>query len=115
MRFILWQNVLCIIGKELICTIPLVTIEDMSQAEIFKYLLLLLGRLCFLVVLVCLTFSLILLKMLRTGCIEILQRGSGGKRNKWLDFGSNCSHHADCPIRDPVITEQISRGVSWIF
>ena len=115
MRFILWQNVLCIIGKELICTIPLVTIEDMSQAEIFKYLLLLLGRLCFLVVLVCLTFSLILLKMLRTGCIEILQRGSGSKRNKWLDFGSNCSHHADCPIRNPVITEQISRGVSWFF
>ena len=70
------------------------------------------------------------------GCIEMLQRGSGGKRNKWLDFGSNFNHHADCPItswsikvsiaapnlraqdgsiRNPVITEQISRGVSWIL
>ena len=38
---------------------PLVTIEDMSQAEIFKCLLPLPRRLCFSVVLVCLTFCLI--------------------------------------------------------
>ena len=31
----------------------------------------------------------------------------GGKGNQWLDFGSDTDHHADCPIGNPAITQQI--------
>ena len=30
-----------------------------------------------------------------------------GKRNKWLDFNSDLDHHADCPIGNPAIIQQI--------
>ena len=33
--------------------------------------------------------------------------GWGCKRNKWLDFGSDLNHHADCPIGNPSVTQQI--------
>ena len=31
----------------------------------------------------------------------------GGKRNKWLNFCGNPDHHADCPIGNQAITQQI--------
>ena len=30
----------------------------------------------------------------------------GGKRNKWLDFGSDMDHYTDSPIGNPFITQQ---------
>ena len=44
---------------------------------------------------------------------------SGGvqsdKRNKWLDFGGDPDHRADCPIGNPAITQQIMSGFWWNF
>ena len=37
----------------------------------------------------------------------------GGKRNKWLDFGSNMDYHADFPIGNPGISQQIMSGFWW--
>ena len=31
----------------------------------------------------------------------------GGKRNKWLNFGGDLDHCADCPIRSPAIIQEI--------
>ena len=28
-----------------------------------------------------------------------------GKRNKWLNFGGDMDHYADCPIGNPAITQ----------
>ena len=39
----------------------------------------------------------------------------GGKRNKWLDFGSDPDLHADCPVGNPAITQQIMNGFLWNF
>ena len=39
----------------------------------------------------------------------------GGKRNKWLDFGSDTDHHADCPIRNQAITQWIMSSFDEIF
>ena len=39
----------------------------------------------------------------------------GGKKNKWLYFGSNLDHHADCPMGNPTITQQIMSGFWWNF
>ena len=35
------------------------------------------------------------------------------KRNKWLDFGSSLDHHANCPIGNPAITQQIMNRFWW--
>ena len=32
------------------------------------------------------------------------------KKNKWLDFDSSPDHHADCPIRNPVVKQHIMTG-----
>ena len=39
----------------------------------------------------------------------------GGNRNMWLDFDSNLDCHADCPIRNPAITQHIMSGLWWNF
>ena len=39
----------------------------------------------------------------------------GGKRNKWLDFRRDLDHHADCPIRNPAITQEIMSEFDEIF
>ena len=39
----------------------------------------------------------------------------GGKRNKWLDFGSNQDHYADYPFRNLAITRQIMSRFLWNF
>ena len=39
----------------------------------------------------------------------------GGKRSKWLDFGSDPDHHADCPIENVAISQQITSTFSWNF
>ena len=36
-----------------------------------------------------------------------------GKWNKWLGFGSNPDHYADCSIGNKAITQQIVKGVWW--
>ena len=44
---------------------------------------------------VCLSVCLVtLLKKVQTDCDEILLRLWGGKKNKWLDFGSNLDHNS---------------------
>ena len=45
-----------------------------------------------------------MLNKLRVDYNEILWRDPGGQRNKWY-FGDNPDHHADCPIRNPEITQ----------
>ena len=37
----------------------------------------------------------------------------GGKRNKWLNIGGDGDHHADCPIGNLAITQQIM-SVFWL-
>ena len=37
----------------------------------------------------------------------------GGKRNKWSDFSSDPDHHADSPIGNPAIIQQITSGF-WL-
>ena len=44
---------------------------------------------------------------------DILWRGPGGKRNKWLDFGSDHDHYADCRLGNPAITQQIMSQFWW--
>ena len=39
----------------------------------------------------------------------------GGKRNKRLDFGIDPDHHADCPIGNLAITQQIMSKFDDIF
>ena len=39
----------------------------------------------------------------------------GGETNKWLDLGSNLYHHADFPVRNPVIVQQIMSRFWWKF
>ena len=39
----------------------------------------------------------------------------GGKKKKWLDFGSGQDHHADCPIGNLALTQQIMSGFLWYF
>ena len=39
----------------------------------------------------------------------------GGKRIKWLDFGSDPDHHVDCSIWTPAITQQLVIGFWWNF
>ena len=39
----------------------------------------------------------------------------GCKRNKWLDFGSDFDHDADCPIGNQAITQQLMSGFDEIF
>ena len=39
----------------------------------------------------------------------------GGKRNKWLDFGSNPDHHVDYSVRSMTITKHIMSGFWWNF
>ena len=41
--------------------------------------------------------------------------GSAVVKNNWLDFGSDPDHHADCPIGNPTITQQIMNGLWWNF
>ena len=48
-------------------------------------------------------------------CDEILWGAPGGKRNKWLDVGSNLDHHAVCQIRNLAVTQQIMSGFWWNF
>ena len=38
-----------------------------------------------------------------------------GIRNKWLDFGTDLDHHADCPIGNLAITQQNMSGFWWNF
>ena len=39
----------------------------------------------------------------------------GLKMNKWLDFGCDPNHLADCPIRNLAITQPIMSGFQWHF
>ena len=39
----------------------------------------------------------------------------GGQRSKWLDFGNDSDYHADCPIWNPAITQQIISRFWWNF
>ena len=39
----------------------------------------------------------------------------GGKGNIWLNFGGDPDHHADYPIKNPAITQQIMGGLWWNF
>ena len=40
----------------------------------------------------------------------------GDKRNKWINFGGDPDHHADCPTRNLAITQQImTRFIDAIF
>ena len=39
----------------------------------------------------------------------------GGKKNEWLNFGGDLDHHVDCPIRNPVIIQQIMDVFWWNF
>ena len=39
----------------------------------------------------------------------------GGKSNKRIDFGSDPDHHADCPIKNAAIIQQIMSGFWWNF
>ena len=59
---------------------------------------------------VCLLVTL--LNKLWTDCIEGVW---GGKRNKWINFGGDLGHHADCPIENASITQQIMRWLCLIF
>ena len=34
----------------------------------------------------------------------------GGKGNKWLNFGGDADHHADCPIGNLAIAQEIMNG-----
>ena len=42
-------------------------------------------------------------------------RVRGGKRNMWLDLGSDPDDHPDCPTGNPAITQQIMSGFWWNF
>ena len=41
-----------------------------------------------------------------------MEGSQGGKRTKWLDFGSDPDHHADCLIENLAITQQTVSGSS---
>ena len=77
---------------------------------------------------VCLSVSnIILLKLLWTGCDEILciRRGWGGKRNMWINIVDTPDHHDDCPTRksghysvnyERILTLQKGmNGLPWIW
>ena len=67
---------------------------------------------------VCLSFFLSVRNIIQkswTNWGEIYGGVSGGERNKWLDFGSDSDHHADCPIGNLAITQQIMSGFWWNY
>ena len=39
----------------------------------------------------------------------------GGKKNKWSNFGGYPDHHADSPVGNSAITQQIMSGFWWKF
>ena len=75
----------------------------------------------FSVAFVCLSFCLlakllnISQKVLNGLRWNFMAGSGGGKRNKWLNFGDDSDHHADCPIRNPTITQQIMSRFWWNF
>ena len=76
------------------------------------------GDIMFLVTLVCLSvfLSVCLLTTLLKNCKSIIKKffggdyGARGDTNKWLRFGNNPDYHADCAIRNLVISQQILNG-----
>ena len=62
----------------------------------------------FSVALVCLTFFPSVLSQ----NVKFYGGAQDSKRNKWLNFGGDIDQHADSPVGNPAITQQI---ISWIM
>ena len=80
-----------------------------------QWLLSLTRRIMFSVVLVCLFVSNITQKSYERIAMKFYGEVRGGKRNKWLNVGSDPDDHADYPTGNSAITQQSMSRFWWNF